>query len=485
MCVMRSILAIVVILLVCWMLAAETVVVEDDVLMLQEAIDQAAPGDTILISPGVYLGTLKIEDKDHLTIRGAELVFAMGRIPCWDQAGDASLAVVINGSVEILDSTHIRLEGMTVTGSGIGVLVDGSAEHPADDVTIYGCNLVCNEGAALVLGDNFHRFSILCSNLCVAEGAKQIARINPIVEDILGARVLTMCNRRFFASNEMVEAVLGGSDVVVAVIDSGIDFGVAPLGCVMWENPDEIADNGVDDDGNGYVDDIHGWDFRDGDPDSLVGTRLYWHGTFVAGALASAFEAQRDRLGSSETLSIMDLRFLDSRGAFYSNDWDLLVEAIEYAVNQGADLINLSLYAVEPPPASVREAVGLAVAQGVVVIGISGNDGAELRYMSTWSEIITVAAVDPQLDTAAFSNRGQEVDFAALGEDVLSFMPGGGISTASGTSFAAPIVAGTAAFLIAQEPTLSVSEVEAALRGSAIDVGPVGEDLETGWGIIR
>lgn len=474
-----------VVFLCCRMLAADTMVVPTDVPLLQEALEQAVSGDTILLLPGVYMGTVRIEAKDNLTLRGAELFFALGRLPCWDVAGDASLAVVIEGSVEILDSTNIRLEGMTVTGPGIGVLVDGSTDRPANDVTIYGCNLVCNEGPALVLGDHFHRFSILCSNLCVAEGVEQVARISPIIGDILGEKVFTMCNRRFFASDEMAEAVPEGLDVVVAVIDSGIDFSVAPLGCLMWENPGEIPDNGVDDDGNGYVDDIHGWDFRDDDPDSLVGTPLYWHGTFVAGALASAFEAQRDRLGSSETLRIMDLRFLDSRGMFYSSDWDLLAETVEYAVNQGADLINLSLYAVRPPPASVREAVGRAAAQGVVMIGISGNDGAELSYISTWSEIITVAAVNPHLDPTVFSNWGQEVDFAALGEDVLSFMPGGEISTASGTSFAAPIVAGTAAFLIAQQPTLSAAAVEDALRRMAVDVGSVGRDPETGWGIIR
>ena len=148
-------------------------------------------------------------------------------------------------------------------------------------------------------------------------------------------------------------------------------------------------------------------------------------------------------------------------------------------------MINLSVYAVQPPPAFVFEAVGWAVAQGVAVVGISGNDGAELRYMSAWPEVITVAAVDPESTPTGFSNWGEQVDFAALGKDVLSFMPGGEVSMASGTSFAAPLVAGTAAYLIAQQPTLSPAELESALRRTAVDVGAVGHDPETGWGIIR
>lgn len=483
--IMRSVLTIAAVCLACRILAAETIVVSDDASLLQEAIDRALPGDTVVVSPGVYAGTVRIDGKSDITLRGAELFLALERLPCWDVAGEAALAVVIDGSVEILDSTRIRLEGITVTGTGIGVLIDGSAEHPANDVTIYGCNLVCNEGAALVLGDNFHRFSLLCSNLCAREGSKPIASISPIVADVLGEKILTMCTRRFFAVDEVASATQQDSEVVVAVIDSGIDYGVTPLQCMMWQNPLEVPDNGLDDDGNGYVDDTRGWDFRDNDPDSLAGSALYWHGTFVAGALASAFEAQRVRSGAAVALRLMDLRFLDSRGMFYSGDWGRLVEAIEYAVHQGADMINLSVYAVKPPPAFVYEAVGWAVAQGVIVVGISGNDGAELSYMSTWSDVITVAAVGPELTPTGFSNWGQQVDFAALGEDVMSFMPGGVVSTASGTSFAAPLVAGTAAYLIAQQPTLTVAEVEDALRRTAVDVGPVGHDPETGWGIIR
>ncbi len=482
---MRSLLSLGLVLLACRMLAADTIVVPDDVPWLQDAIDQASTGDTVVVSPGVYTGTVQIEDKQGITVRGAELFFGVERLPCWSVAGEASLAVVINGSVHIQDSSDIRIEGITVTGPGIGVLVDGSIDRPADGVAIYGCNLICNEGVSLVLGDNFHRFSLLCSNLCASEGIESIARISPNVAEVLGEKVLTMCNRRYFASDEMVDIASGGPEVVVAVIDSGVDHSVTPLGCMMWENPGEIPENGVDDDGNGYVDDVHGWDFRDGDADSLVGTPLYWHGTFVAGAVASAFEAQRIRSGSSAALRLMDLRFLDSRGMFYSGDWRKLVAAIEYAVHQGADMINLSVYAVQPPPVFVFEAVGWAVAQGVAVVGISGNDGAELSYMSAWPELITVAAVDPGSTPADFSNWGEQVDFAALGKDVLSFMPGGDVSMASGTSFAAPLVAGTAAYLIAQQPTLSPAELENALRRTAVDVGAVGHDPETGWGIIR
>jgi len=284
---------------------------------------------------------------------------------------------------------------------------------------------------------------------------------------------------------EAWQVTLGSEDIVVAVIDSGIDRSIPALADRMWRNPDEIPHNGIDDDGNGYVDDVYGWAFRDGDPDSLSGTPIHGHGTFVAGLIAAAFDAATGAGGVAPRVRLMDLRFLDSRALFYSSDWRQLAAAIDYAVEEGARVINLSVYAKLTPPAYVRDALRRAVAHGVLVVGIAGNDGTDrIGYFGAWPEVLAVAAVDRYGRPARFSNRGPEVDLAGPGVQVVSFAPGGELITGSGTSFAAPHVAGTAALLLSLHPDLGLEELVELLTGSAVDLDAPGPDPATGAGLV-
>lgn len=111
----------------------------------------------------------------------------------------------------------------------------------------------------------------------------------------------------------------GADAIVVAVIDSGVDSGIPELARSMWVNEDEIPNNGVDDDRNGYIDDVHGWDLRDNDNDSLRGTSRHWHGTFVASIIA-AWPGENAIVGVAPGVKIMDIRFLDSKNLFYGRD---------------------------------------------------------------------------------------------------------------------------------------------------------------------
>jgi len=101
------------------------------------------------------------------------------------------------------------------------------------------------------------------------------------------------------------------------VIDSGVDTSVPQLAGKIWTNADEIPENGIDDDANGYIDDVHGWDFRDDDPSSLVGSEIHCHGTFVAGIIG-ALPARHKATSVAPGVQIMDVRFLDSKNLFYS-----------------------------------------------------------------------------------------------------------------------------------------------------------------------
>ena len=283
---------------------------------------------------------------------------------------------------------------------------------------------------------------------------------------------------------EAWQVTQGSDEIVVAVIDSGIDRTIPALADRMWRNPGEIPGNVIDDDGNGYVDDVFGWDFRDGDADSLSGTPLHGHGTFVAGLIAAAFDAATGAGGVAPKVRLMDLRFLDSRALFYTSDWGKLVHAIDYAVDNGARVINISVYAKATPPPSVHEAIRRAVARGVLVVGVAGNEGGRVGYFGRWPEVLTVTAVDRNRRPAVFSNRGPEVDLAAPGVQVVSFAPGGKLIAGSGTSFAAPHVAGTAALLLSLHPDLSLDELVQILTGTAEDVATPGWDEATGYGMV-
>jgi subtilisin family serine protease len=276
----------------------------------------------------------------------------------------------------------------------------------------------------------------------------------------------------------------GRSDIVVAVIDTGIDSSIPQLAASLWSNPGETPNNGIDDDGNGYVDDVHGWDFRDGDSSSLTGSKLHWHGTFVAGIIA-AQPGEVPIVGVAPGVRIMDVRFLDSNNEFSSRDWGMFAQAINYAVDNGADIINMSIFANSRPPSVLETAIRRAAQSGVILIGIAGNTNQEdVLYPGKYDDVYAVSATTENDQLASFSARGPEVAFCAPGEGITSFLPGGQTATRSGTSFAAPHVSGTLALILSAYPALSPTQAVNLLMGSLIDLGARGVDSSFGQGLI-
>jgi subtilisin family serine protease len=276
----------------------------------------------------------------------------------------------------------------------------------------------------------------------------------------------------------------GDPSVVVAVIDSGIDASIPQLVASLWTNADEVPDNGIDDDRNGYVDDIHGWDFRDDDSSSLVGSPIHRHGTFVASIIA-AQPGRYPIVGVAPGARLMDVRFLDSQNQFGSADWSLFERAVNYAVDNGADIINLSIFANGRPPSSFERALDRARSRGIAIVGISGNLGkSEVMYPGRYNSVLAVSAITPSGLLAAFSNRGPEVAFCAPGADITSFSPGERPFTDSGTSFAAPHVTGVLALLLSVNPMLTAEEAIRILADTAVDLGSRGRDNLYGYGLI-
>jgi len=277
----------------------------------------------------------------------------------------------------------------------------------------------------------------------------------------------------------------GSPEIVVAVIDSGIDRNVEQLRGSLWINDGEIPGNGIDDDRNGYVDDMNGWDFRDDDNDALVGSPLHSHGTIVASIIA-AQPGDLPIVGIAPGVRLMDVRFLDSSNSFRSSDWGVFVDAIDYAVDNGADIINLSIYANGRPPRDFEQALQAATRRGVIIVGIAGNRGrAEVMYPGKLDTVVAISATTENDLLASFSNTGSEVALCAPGSSITSLAQGGGAITQSGTSFAAPHVTGILALLLSAAPNLSAERAVEILAQTAVDLGPRGKDDMYGSGLVN
>ncbi|OLE66171.1 MAG: hypothetical protein AUG03_01140 [Acidobacteria bacterium 13_1_20CM_2_68_14] len=253
---------------------------------------------------------------------------------------------------------------------------------------------------------------------------------------------------------------VGDRSVLVGVLDSGVDYTHPDLADNIWTNPGEIPGNGVDDDGNGYVDDVHGWDFlnNDNDPRDDFG-----HGTHVAGTIGAVGDNDRGITGVAWKVSLLPLKFLNSTG---SGPTSAAVAAINYATDLGVDILNNSWGGYDFSQTLI-DAIRSAEAADVVFVCAAGNNGSNNDavpfYPASYdvSNVISVAASDPTDNKAVFSNYGLgSVDLAAPGVDIYSTIPGGQYGALSGTSMAAPHVSGAAALIRAVAPGMPALEVK-------------------------
>ncbi|MBB77172.1 MAG: hypothetical protein CMJ75_21920 [Planctomycetaceae bacterium] len=258
------------------------------------------------------------------------------------------------------------------------------------------------------------------------------------------------------------------SSIIVAVIDTGIDYTHEDLAGNAWVNSLEASGTpGVDDDGNGYTDDIYGYDFynEDGDPFDDNG-----HGTHVSGTIGAVGNNGIGVTGVSWEVQLMGLKFLNESGSGYTSD---AVRAVDYAREMGAQVINASFGGGGYSTAmyDAIEAFGDAGGIFVAAAGNAGNDNdSDPSYPASYdlSNIISVAASDDDDELASWSNYGTaSVDIAAPGVSILSTLPDDNYGSASGTSMAAPHVAGAAALVWAAHPDWTHQEVIDALMDYA------------------
>jgi subtilisin family serine protease len=259
-------------------------------------------------------------------------------------------------------------------------------------------------------------------------------------------------------ATEAWDITTGSGSVVVAVIDSGVDYTHGDLSGNIWINTGEIGGNGIDDDGNGFVDDVRGWDFVLDRPDV---SDVLGHGTHVAGTIAAMGNNLVGVSGVSWNAKIMALRFADAGGSGLTTD---AISAINYANEKGAHIINLS-WGGNSASQSLKDAIDASSALVVCAAGNSGLDNDTTPYYPasySSANIIAVAATDEDDNLASFSNYGiDSVDVGAPGVNILSCRPGNGYAYEDGTSMATPHVAGLAALLQGRNLAFTPLELKA------------------------
>ncbi len=255
----------------------------------------------------------------------------------------------------------------------------------------------------------------------------------------------------------------GSDNVVVAVVDTGIDYLHSDLAANMWTNTGEIPGNSIDDDDNGFIDDVHGYDFckNDGDP-----IDEHSHGTHCAGTIAARGNNGVGVTGVNWRCKLMACRFLDENGSGYASD---AIDAINYAVANGADILSNS-WGGGGYSATMEAAITNARDNGVLFVAAAGNsaENGDLssHYPSGYAieNVIAVAATNHNDELASFSNYGlRTVHLGAPGVSILSTVINNEYSWYNGTSMATPHVAGAAALLLANDPTISVYELKSRL----------------------
>jgi serine protease len=266
----------------------------------------------------------------------------------------------------------------------------------------------------------------------------------------------------------------GDSSIVIGIIDTGVDWDHPDLSANIWRNIDEIPGNGVDDDGNGFVDDIRGWDFGglNGTPDNNPMEDRPDHGTHVAGIAAAVTDNTIGVSSIGYRSRVMPVKA--SRDDIRTTAGQALIiygyEGIQYAADNGAKIINLS-WGGSGYSIAGQEIINAVVSQGVLVIGAAGNNqNSSVFYPSSYDNVLSVASTGPDDVRSFFSNYGITVDVSAPGTNLNSTWQNDIYAYLSGTSMAAPLVAGLAALVTKQFPLFNPLQIGEQIRVNTDDI---------------
>ena len=266
------------------------------------------------------------------------------------------------------------------------------------------------------------------------------------------------------------ELGIGSSDIVVSIVDDAITVNHPDLQNVIWVNPNEIPNNGIDDDNNGYIDDINGWDTytNDNDPSPHSNTPAWAHGTHCAGIAGAHTD---NNIGISAVgfgVSLMAVKTADNNG-LVNQTWD----GVYYSIVSGADVISCS-WSSGSYSQTNNNIIEFGINNGSIIVAASGNNGANLasnpKYPACYNGVICVANTTSSDIKAGSSNYGTRVDLGAPGSSILSTIPYSGYGTKTGTSMSAPMVAGLLGLMKSFSPNTSNEELINCMKNSCDNI---------------
>ena len=266
------------------------------------------------------------------------------------------------------------------------------------------------------------------------------------------------------------ELGIGSSDIVVSIVDDAITINHPDLQNVIWVNPNEIPNNGIDDDNNGYIDDINGWDTytNDNDPSPHSNTPAWAHGTHCAGIAGAHTD---NNIGISAVgfgVSLMAVKTADNNG-LVNQTWD----GVYYSIVSGADVISCS-WSSGSYSQTNNNIIEFGINNGSIIVAASGNNGANLasnpKYPACYNGVICVANTTSSDIKAGSSNYGTRVDLGAPGSSILSTTPYSGYGTKTGTSMSAPMVAGLLGLMKSFSPNTSNEQLINCMKNSCDNI---------------
>ncbi len=277
----------------------------------------------------------------------------------------------------------------------------------------------------------------------------------------------------------------GSSAITVAIVDDAVRITHQDLDPVKWVNPLEVPGNGVDDDANGYIDDVHGWDVAgtnaqspgDNDPNppaASVSNTVFTHGTHCAGIAGAASNNGIGvaSIGFNIRIIAVKCTYDSDPGPYIHEGYD----GVQYAIAARARVISMSWGGTGNPGSFGNNLFNFANNQGIVLVGAAGNDNVSTQFFPANSpNVISVAATDNQDRKASFSNFGGWVDISAPGVNIRSTLAGSNTAygNQSGTSMACPLVAGLAGLLLSYNPNLTPAEVLSCLQSGAVNINGI------------
>lgn len=346
-------------------------------------------------------------------------------------------------------------------------LVKNSSKKPLNSLHVNGCQYTllnphigadiyeanCPQSVQLLNGEKSIEWKLFTQ-----QNKSYVEPSDPLLMDQWGLD--TMNVRSFWQSS-----TAGDRKVVVAIIDSGMSFRHEDLQQNLGINFKEIPANGIDDDGNGYVDDYYGWDAvnNSGDPSDR-----FDHGTHVAGIIGASSNNDLGITGINWNVSIVPIKFIDDQGGGRTES---AIRAIDYAVARGAKIINLSWGGTSRSPL-LEEVMTRCREKGILFVAAAGNESRDNDITPTYpasfpiDNVISVAAINLHNEMASFSNWGaKSVHVAAPGESILSTVGEARYGFKDGTSMATPHISGVAALVWAQHPNWTYQEVKNYILG--------------------